>query len=147
MILGDLGLLPAQLALCPGDDYPLTGACPDQVCFEFGNHCQDIEQELPDWIGVRCQTDSPMPSLNSRRVSSSTMSSRIAQRPGQAVEFGHDQGAPVLAGSYTKVHNRILRPVVAADKGLAPAPIRPDLATIERHIRDYIDNSRLENTA
>ncbi|MCQ9163986.1 hypothetical protein [Arthrobacter sp. STN4] len=48
---------------------------------------------------------------------------------------------------HTKVHNRILRPLLAADKAPAPAPLRQALATIDRHIRRYIDNSRLGNPA
>ena len=48
---------------------------------------------------------------------------------------------------YTKVHNRILRPLLAADKAPAPAPLRQALATIDRHINSYIDHARLGNAA
>ncbi|MDJ0358487.1 hypothetical protein [Paenarthrobacter sp. PH39-S1] len=52
-----------------------------------------------------------------------------------------------IALSYTKVPNRILRPLLAADRAPAPAPLRQALATIDRHVRGYIDNARLGNTA
>jgi predicted MarR family transcription regulator len=48
---------------------------------------------------------------------------------------------------YTKVHNRLLRPLLAADKAPAPAPLRQALATIDRHVNGYIDNARMKNTA
>jgi predicted MarR family transcription regulator len=48
---------------------------------------------------------------------------------------------------YTKVHNRFLRPLLAADKPPAPAPLRQALATIDRHINGYIDEARMKNAA
>lgn len=47
----------------------------------------------------------------------------------------------------TKVHNRLLRPLLAADKAPAPAPLGQALATIDRHVNGYIDNARMKNTA
>lgn len=47
MRLGKLGLFPSQATFCPGDGR----ACPDEVRFELGNHCQDVEQESTDGIG------------------------------------------------------------------------------------------------
>ncbi|TQJ62234.1 hypothetical protein FBY31_4638 [Arthrobacter sp. SLBN-100] len=48
---------------------------------------------------------------------------------------------------YTKVHNRLLRPLLAADKAPAPAPLRQALAAIDHHVNGYIDNARMKNTA
>jgi DNA-binding IclR family transcriptional regulator len=48
---------------------------------------------------------------------------------------------------YTKVHNRLLRPLLAADKALAPARLRHALATIDRHVNGYIDDARMKNAA
>ncbi len=48
---------------------------------------------------------------------------------------------------YTKVHHRILRPLLAADKTPAPASLRQALATIDRNVRGYIDDARLGNAA
>ncbi len=44
---------------------------------------------------------------------------------------------------YTKVHNRLLRPLLAADKPPAPPPVRQALRTLERRVRDYIDQARI----
>jgi hypothetical protein len=39
---------------------------------------------------------------------------------------------------YTKLHNRLLRPLMAADHPPAPLPLRQALRTIDRHIDDYL---------
>lgn len=51
LFLGELGLFPTQAALCLGNGHAFPGPCPDQVCFEFGDHGQDIEEEPADGIG------------------------------------------------------------------------------------------------
>ena len=48
---------------------------------------------------------------------------------------------------YTKVHDRLLRPLLAADQPPAPQPLRAALATIDRHLTNYIDQARLRNAA
>jgi hypothetical protein len=48
---------------------------------------------------------------------------------------------------YTKLHQRLLRPLLAADQPPAPPDLRDALATIEHHITDYITAARLGNTA
>jgi hypothetical protein len=48
---------------------------------------------------------------------------------------------------YTKVHNRLLRPLLAADSPPAPPELRHALHTIDGHVHGYIDNARLENAA
>jgi hypothetical protein len=40
---------------------------------------------------------------------------------------------------YTKLHNRLLRPLLAADAPPAPLQLRQALRTIDRHIDDYLD--------
>jgi hypothetical protein len=40
---------------------------------------------------------------------------------------------------YTKLHNRLLRPLMAADAPPAPLQLRQALLTIDRHIDDYLD--------
>lgn len=47
---------------------------------------------------------------------------------------------------YTKVHNRLLRPFLAADEP-APTDLRAALATIDRHVQGYIDHARFINAA
>ncbi len=48
---------------------------------------------------------------------------------------------------YTKVHDRLLRPLIAADQPPAPTEIRHALATIDQHVRSRIDTARLGTAA
>ena len=48
---------------------------------------------------------------------------------------------------YTKVHNRLLRPLLAANTPPAHVDLRQALHTIDRHVHSYIDEARLGNTA
>jgi hypothetical protein len=44
---------------------------------------------------------------------------------------------------YTKVHNRLLRPLLAANAPPAPTDLRDALRTIDRHVKQYTDAARL----
>ena len=44
---------------------------------------------------------------------------------------------------YTKLHDRLLRPLLAADQPPAPLPLRKALRTIDTHIAERIDAARL----
>ena len=44
---------------------------------------------------------------------------------------------------YTKLHDRLLRPLLAADQPPAPPPVRKALHTIDIHITERIDQARL----
>jgi hypothetical protein len=44
---------------------------------------------------------------------------------------------------YTKVHNRLLRPLMAADQPPAPLEVRRALRILDHAITDYIDNARI----
>jgi hypothetical protein len=48
---------------------------------------------------------------------------------------------------YTKLHNRLLRPLLAADQPQAPAELRTALRTINHQIEDYITRARLGRAA
>ncbi len=48
---------------------------------------------------------------------------------------------------YTKVHDRLLRPLIAADKPPAPPELRQALGTIDRHVHAYTDTARLGTAA
>jgi hypothetical protein len=48
---------------------------------------------------------------------------------------------------YTKVHHRLLRPLLAANAPPAPVELRTALRTIDRHVCGYIDAARLGNAA
>ena len=44
---------------------------------------------------------------------------------------------------YTKIHDRLLRPLLAADQPQAPPTLRKALRTIDTHVTHYIDAARL----
>jgi len=44
---------------------------------------------------------------------------------------------------YTKLQNRLLRPLLDADKPPAPLDVRHALATLERAVKTYIQTTRL----
>ncbi len=48
-----------------------------------------------------------------------------------------------VAVFYVKVHDRLLRPLIAANGPPAPLPLRQALRTIERHVEDYVAEARM----
>jgi hypothetical protein len=48
---------------------------------------------------------------------------------------------------YTKIHNRLLRPLLAADAPPAAPDLRHALHTIDRHVTGYVDDARLGTAA
>ena len=52
-----------------------------------------------------------------------------------------------IAIFYTKIYNRLLRPLAAADQPQAPPALRHALAAIDRHVDDYIAQARLRPAA
>jgi predicted MarR family transcription regulator len=48
---------------------------------------------------------------------------------------------------YTKVHDRLLRPLLAADQPPAPIELRQALRVVDQHVHGYIDKARLANAA
>lgn len=52
-----------------------------------------------------------------------------------------------LAIFYTKLNNRLLRPLLAADQPQAPPDLRQALAAIDHHVDDYIARARLKTAA
>ena len=49
-----------------------------------------------------------------------------------------------IAIVYTKLHNRLLRPLTAANQPPAPLPLRQALRTIDNHIDTYIAQAHFE---
>ncbi len=47
----------------------------------------------------------------------------------------------------TKLHNRLLRPLLAADQPQAPSALRQALRAIDQHVDDYITRARLGKAA
>jgi hypothetical protein len=62
----------------------------------------------------------------------------IERLPGRNVYHLTPEGQR-FAIFYTKLHNRLLRPLLAADQPPAPLPLRQALHTIDQHIDDYLD--------
>jgi hypothetical protein len=52
-----------------------------------------------------------------------------------------------VAVFYTKLHNRLLRPLLAADQPQAPPGLRQALRAIDQHVDDYITRARLSRAA
>jgi hypothetical protein len=48
-----------------------------------------------------------------------------------------------VAVFYTKLHDRLLRPLLAADRPPAPLPVRQALRTLDHAVDDYIDHARM----
>jgi hypothetical protein len=48
---------------------------------------------------------------------------------------------------HTKLHNRLLRPLLAAGQPQAPTQFRAALHTIDQHVDDYITRARLSHPA
>ena len=44
---------------------------------------------------------------------------------------------------YTKIHNRVLRPLMSADAPPAPLQVRQALRILDHAVTDYIDNARI----
>jgi hypothetical protein len=70
----------------------------------------------------------------------------IRRRPGTNTYDLTPDGQRV-AIFYTKVHDRLLRPLIAADQPPAPIELRHALATIDRHVHAYTGHARLGTAA
>ncbi len=70
----------------------------------------------------------------------------IARQPGTNTYTLTPDGTR-FAVFYTKVHQRLLGPLLAADHPPAPKELRQALHVIDRHIDDYINNARLAPAA
>lgn len=70
----------------------------------------------------------------------------IERRPGTNTYQLTPDGQRV-AIFYTKVHDRLLRPLLAADTPPAPTELRNALRVIDRHLHDYVDQAHLRNAA
>jgi predicted MarR family transcription regulator len=70
----------------------------------------------------------------------------IVRRPGTNTYDLTAEGQRV-ALFYTKVHDRLLGPLIAADQPPAPPQLQRALATIERHIAERVEQSALGKAA
>jgi hypothetical protein len=67
----------------------------------------------------------------------------IARVPNRNLYTLTDDGQRVTL-MYTKIHDRLLRPLLAANAPPAPPELREALATIDRHVRDQTRQARLK---
>ena len=70
----------------------------------------------------------------------------ITRRPGTNTYDLTPDGQRV-AIFYTQVHDRLLTPLIAADRPPAPTDLRRALATVDRHVNGYTDNARIGKAA
>jgi hypothetical protein len=70
------------------------------------------------------------------------MKGLIRRRPGTN-SYDLTPDGQRVAIFYIKVHDRLLRPLIAANQPPAPPGLRRALATIEHHVADYADAARL----
>ncbi|HSU35960.1 MAG TPA: hypothetical protein VLJ88_09880 [Propionibacteriaceae bacterium] len=71
----------------------------------------------------------------------------LIQRRGRTNTYQLTADGQRVAIFYTKVHDRLLRPLIAADQPPAPAELRHALTVIDRHVTSYTDKARLPNAA
>jgi hypothetical protein len=70
----------------------------------------------------------------------------IVRRPGTNTYDLTAEGLRV-ALFYTKVHDRLLRPLIASDQPPAPTDLRRALTVIDRHVTSYTEHARLGTAA
>jgi hypothetical protein len=69
-------------------------------------------------------------------------------RPGQMTyDLRRLRLTGLIAIFYTKIYNRLLVPLTAADQPQAPPPLRQALRTLDHHVDDYINHARLTPAA
>ena len=70
----------------------------------------------------------------------------ITRIPGRNLYRLTDDGL-AFAIFYTKVHNRVLRPLLATAAPQAPPPVRAALRTIDQHVSARLADARLPSAA
>ena len=93
----EFGLLAAQLPLGAGDGHALTGAHADEIGFELSKGGQDVEEHLSH--GIAGVVERPAQGqFHASFLKLVGDGAGIRYGPGQAVEFGHDQGVALAHG-------------------------------------------------
>ena len=91
LLLREPGLPAPQFPPCPGNRHALPGTHPDQVRLELGKGGQDVEEQLPHGVGGIMDRLS-RGKLHALVFQLGRNAARIGNRPGEAVQLGHDQG-------------------------------------------------------
>jgi hypothetical protein len=116
----------------------LAGALAQTVSSATGITNRSLRAQMPALLGGTDYT----PAQASYDLTRLRLKGLIARLPGRNIYRITPDGQR-FAVFYTKLHNRLLRPLMAADAPPAPLPLRQALRTIDRHIDDYLDQARL----
>jgi len=112
----------------------LAGALAHTLSAAVGITNRSLRAQMPALLdGGRYTTSQASYDLTRLRVKG-----LIERLPGRNVYHLTPAGQR-FAVFYTKLHNRLLRPLMAADRPPAPLPLRQALRVIDRHIDDYLD--------
>jgi hypothetical protein len=71
----------------------------------------------------------------------------LIRRTGHTCHYVLTPDGIKVAVFYTKLHNRLLRPLLAADQPRAPAELRAALRAIDQHTGTYITSARISQAA
>ena len=72
---------------------------------------------------------------------------RAPPKPATPARYALTSDGIRIAVFYTKVYNRLLVPLTAADQAQAPPELRAALAVITRYVDDYANRVRLPRAA
>ena len=115
----------------------LTGALCASLLAVTGITNRSLRARVAELLGVAYTT--AQMSYDLRRL---RMKGLIARLPGTN-SYTLTPDGQRIAIFYTKLHDRLLRPLTAADQIPAPLPLRQALRTIDTYVSDYIGQSRL----
>jgi hypothetical protein len=112
----------------------LAGALANTLTAAVGITNRSLRALMPALLGGQTYTASQA-SYDLTRLRCKGLIERL---PGRNVYHLTPDGQR-FAVFYTKLHNRLLRPLMAADAPPAPLELRQALRTIDRHIDEYLD--------
>ena len=95
--VGEFGLLASQFSLGAGDGHALAGAQATEIGFELGEGGEDVEEHLSHGI-ARVVERGSQGQFHASFLKLVSDGEGIRDGPGQAVEFGHDQGVAFSQG-------------------------------------------------
>jgi hypothetical protein len=113
----------------------LAGALAATMSAAVGITNHSLRAQMPALLGDPTAYTSSQASYDLTRL---RIKGLIERLPGRNVYHLTTDGQR-FAIFYTKLHNRLLRPLLAADRPPAPLQLRQALHTIDRHIDDYLD--------
>lgn len=114
--------------------HALAGALANTLSAAVGVTNRSLRALMPALLGGGTYTSSQA-SYDLTRLRAKGLIERL---PGRNVYRLTPEGQR-FAVFYTKLHNRLLRPLMAADAPPAPHELRQALRTIDRHIDEYLD--------